>query len=477
MEGFIIQALAKTLTKYSNLNIFSIMETTPSVPVSNPNDISSNLEQFNETLYKLMNTLLMNASSASPSKFAAGDMNFTSSDKVYGLVQCTPDISESDCRICLRGAVGSSRTKSRTIIIIVVPIVIFLAAVIVFYVIFHKRKAMSNQDDGSASKSLASLQFSLSTVKTATDNFHDANRLGQGGFGSVYKGKLENGQEIAVKRLSEQSSQGEVEFQNEILLLAKLQHRNLVSLLGFCLEGTERILVYEFVSNGSLDQYIFDSIKRGQLSWEMYYKIICGIARGILYLHEDSRLRIIHRDLKASNVLLDEEMNPKISDFGMARLFAMHQVLGNTSRTVGTYGYMAPEYALHGQFSVKSDVFSFGVLLLEIVSGKKNSWMDDSGELEHLLSYAWKHWTEGTAEFLIDSRLRSSSNSETMRYIHIGLLCVQEQAVNRPTMDSVLLMLNSSNLMTLPVPTKPAFLMYNGSMESGQSGNYFSISN
>ncbi|KAG4126448.1 hypothetical protein ERO13_D10G155945v2 [Gossypium hirsutum] len=265
---------------------------------------------------------------------------------------------------------------------------------------------------------------------------------------SCLQGKLKNGQEIVVKRLSKHSSQGELEFRNEILLIAKLEHRNLVSLLGFFLEGTERILVYGYVSNGSLDQFIF----------------------GIFYLHEHSRLKIIQRDLKASNVLLDEEMNPKITDIGVARLFSMNQIQGNTHRTVGTYGYIAPEYAVHRQFSVKCDVFSFGVLLLETVIGKRNSWMNDSGELEHLPSYAWKNWKEGTSEKLINPTLRNSSNLEEkiIRCIHIGLLCVQELAAKRPAMASVVLMLNTNSL-SLPPPLQPAFLMYGNMSEAGLS--------
>ncbi|XP_024032523.1 putative receptor-like protein kinase At4g00960, partial [Morus notabilis] len=219
------------------------------------------------------------------------------------------------------------------------------------------------------------------------------------------QGRLPNGQEIAVKRLSGHSNQGEEQFMNEILLVAKLQHRNLVSLLGFCSEASERLLIYEFLGNGSLDHFIFDPIKHIELNWELRYKIICGIARGMLYLHEDSKHRVIHRDLKASNVLLDENMSPKISDFGMARMFVMDQSEANTCRHMGTYGYMAPEYALHGRFSVKSDVFSFGVLILELVSGKKNSWWDSSEDLVHLPSYTWKNWREGTALNLIDSTL------------------------------------------------------------------------
>ncbi|KAM3251840.1 hypothetical protein P3L10_005910 [Capsicum annuum] len=180
-----------------------------------------------------------------------------------------------------------------------------------------------------------SLQYDFSTIRAATDNFSNAKKLGQGGFGPVYKGMLPNGQEVAVKRLSTDSGQGDLEFKNEVLLVARLQHRNLVRLLGFCLDGTERLLVYEFVPNASLDQFLFDQVKRSQLDWEKRFKIIGGTARGIVYLHEDSRLRIIHRDLKASNVLLDAEMYPKIADFGMARLFTLDETQGNTNRIVG----------------------------------------------------------------------------------------------------------------------------------------------
>ncbi|KAF5756473.1 putative protein kinase RLK-Pelle-DLSV family [Helianthus annuus] len=185
-------------------------------------------------------------------------------------------------------------------------------------------------------RTVESLQYDFNSVKIATNYFSEENKLGRGGFGTVYKGTLEDGNEIAVKRLALDSGQGDLEFKNEVLLVAKLQHRNLVRLLGFSVEGSERLLIYEFLPNASLDQFIFDPTKRTLLDWEKRYSIIKGIAKGLLYLHEDSRLRIIHRDMKASNVLLDGQMNPKIADFGMARLFKTEETEGDTTRIVGT---------------------------------------------------------------------------------------------------------------------------------------------
>ncbi|XP_074267400.1 cysteine-rich receptor-like protein kinase 6 [Silene latifolia] len=234
-----------------------------------------------------------------------------------------------------------------------------------------------------------SLQYDLATLLNATNNFSDENKLGEGGFGGVYKGTLSNEKLIAVKRLSASSSQGIQEFKTEVLVVAKLQHRNLVRLLGFCYTEQEKLLVYEYVRNKSLDNFIFDHENRQLLNWERRYNIIRGIARGLLYLHHDSQLRIIHRDLKASNILLDDEMNPKISDFGTSRIFGVdHSQSNYTNIVVGTYGYMAPEYALQGQFSIKSDAYSFGVLVLEIISGRKASIFNQAGDAEDLLSYA-----------------------------------------------------------------------------------------
>ncbi|XP_057746645.1 G-type lectin S-receptor-like serine/threonine-protein kinase At4g03230 [Arachis stenosperma] len=301
--------------------------------------------------------------------------------------------------------------------------------------------------------------FHLESVLDATNNFAIANKLGQGGFGPVYKGKFPGGQEIAVKRLSSCSGQGLEEFKNEVVLIAKLQHRNLVRLLGYCLEGDEKMLIYEYMPNRSLDGFIFDRKLCVLLDWDVRFKIILGIARGLLYLHEDSRLRIIHRDLKTSNILLDEEKNPKISDFGLARIFGGKETVANTDRVVGTYGYMSPEYALDGHFSVKSDVFSFGVVVLEIISGKRNTGFYQAEHELSLLGFAWHLWKVGRALDFMDQTLCETCNAdECLKCVNVGLLCLQEDPNERPNMSNVVFMLGSES-NTLPSPKEPAFVM------------------
>ncbi|KAH1120604.1 hypothetical protein J1N35_003764 [Gossypium stocksii] len=303
--------------------------------------------------------------------------------------------------------------------------------------------------------------FNFEELATATNNFHPSKKLGQGGFGPVYKGTLDDGKEIAVKRLSKASGQGLEEFMNEVVVISKLQHRNLVRLFGCCVEAEEKMLVYEFMPNKSLDAFLFDPIKQRFLDWRKRFKIIKGISRELLYLHRDSRLRIVHRDLKASNVLLDQDLNPKILDFGMARIFGGDENQANTKRVVGTYGYMSPEYAMEGQFSEKLDVFSYGILLLEIVSGRRNTSFYNNKDDLSLLGYAWKLWEEGNVWGLVDkvileSKSDSNNEKEIWRCIHVGLLCVQEYTKDRPTISTVISMLNSE-ISYLNTPKQPAF--------------------
>ncbi|KAM3281194.1 cysteine-rich receptor-like protein kinase 44 [Capsicum chacoense] len=513
------------LLRYSNVSFIGTMSTDPRFTYYYNRNFSDPQLFYNQYLTPLLTRLRTRASSGGKRKFAGDVIEAPDFQKIRALVQCTADLSAQGCYDCLTAVYsslpgcdcyakwgnyhllpscvvryepysffnesvwdeapppvsppqpaslpppqpGTNDKTARTVIIIVVPTVTAVILIVCIAIILkkrRKRKLVSKRESISVDDtSIAeSLQYDFSAISAATDNFSDANKLGQGGFGPVYKGKLQNGQEVAVKRLSTNSGQGDLEFKNEVLLVARLRHRNLVRLRGFCLDGAERLLVYEYVPNASLDQFLFDPVKRRQLDWERRSKIIGGIAKGILYLHEDSRLRIIHRDLKASNVLLDAEMNPKISDFGMARLFEWDETQGSTNRIVGTYGYMAPEYAMHGQFSVKSDVFSFGVLVLEILSGQRNTSFRNGEFVEDLLSYSWTNWRKGTATNMIDPILRGSTGlaRDIMRCIHIALLCVQENIADRPTMAAVVLMLSSLSL-TLPLPSGPAYSMHNDS--------------
>ncbi|KAG5152974.1 hypothetical protein JHK84_029446 [Glycine max] len=491
----------KCMLRYSDYKIFNKVEDGQTY-YAGSEEIATDLDQFTKDLKNLMNTLKGKAASGdSRLKYDVGSIPGPDNKHIYGLVQCTPDLSGSECDDCLGRSIQviptdccESRTGGKVVrpscnlrfrtsgpfneafvegcsnakiisfkchllisvvVVIVVPVVVVVAAVVLIYIYIYPKKDPIPEKEEIEIDNSESLQFSINDIRNATDDFSDYNKIGEGGFGAVYKGRLSNGQEIAIKRLSGKTSQGDREFENEVRLLSKLQHRNLVRLLGFCVEGKERLLVYEFVINKSLDYFIFDQTKRAQLDWEKRYKIITGIARGILYLHQDSRLRIIHRDLKPSNILLDEEMNPKLSDFGLARLFDVDQTLGHTNRPFGTSGYMAPEY-VNGKFSEKSDVFSFGVLVLEVISGQKNSGIWNGEKKEDLLSIAWRNWREGTAANIVDATLINGSQNEIVRCIHIGLLCVQENVAARPTMAFVVTVFNSHS-QTLPVPLEPAY--------------------
>ncbi|KAH6763468.1 cysteine-rich RLK protein 29 [Perilla frutescens var. hirtella] len=320
------------------------------------------------------------------------------------------------------------------------------------------RRLSATTSDGSAAddaeEDSSSLFYKLETLQIATNFFSELNQLGHGGFGPVYKGLMSNGQEVAVKKLSLTSRQGLKEFTNEVKLLLRVQHKNLVMLLGCCVEGPEKMLVYEYLPNRSLDYFLFDKKQSPLLDWRRRFYIVKGIARGLLYLHEEAPERIIHRDIKCSNILLDDQLNPKISDFGLARLFPGEETHLNTFRISGTHGYMAPEYAIHGYLSVKTDVFSFGILVLEIVSGRKNHDKLLGADKADLLNYAWRSFQAEKSLELVDASLDKYSPEEAAICIRLGLLCCQASVVERPDMNSVHLML-SSDSFSLPVPGKP----------------------
>ncbi|XP_070037590.1 G-type lectin S-receptor-like serine/threonine-protein kinase At4g27290 isoform X2 [Nicotiana tabacum] len=366
------------------------------------------------------------------------------------------------------------RKRSTLIAVISAVLATFILSVLAWFS-FQRRKRRTGSEVSNEEMELP--LFDLVAVTSATNNFSSANVIGEGGFGPVYKGILPNGQEIAVKRLSKYSGQGVQELKNEIVLISKLQHRNLVKLLGCCLEGEERMLIYEFMPNTSLDYFIFDPSRNPSLPWKNRFEIAMGISRGLLYLHQDSRLRIIHRDLKTSNILLDSGMNAKISDFGLAKILGGDQVEGKTKRVIGTYGYMSPEYAVDGKYSVKSDVFSIGVIILEIVSGRRNRRFRHLEHHHNLLGHAWLLWNEGKALELMDECLEESfSESQVLRCIQVGLLCVQKLPEDRPTMASVVFWLGNEDLV-LPQPKQPGFYVERNSMESTESADEGCLSN
>ncbi|XWS51982.1 hypothetical protein CRYUN_Cryun11dG0028500 [Craigia yunnanensis] len=331
-------------------------------------------------------------------------------------------------------SVHAPNEKKRVKIIIVVSIISGMIVLNLVLCLILRKKWKRGQE--SCKDNVEVPLFDLASIDAATNSFSQENLIGIGGFGPVYKGILPTGKEVDVKRLSKNSGQGAEEFRNEVVLFAKLQHRNLVGLYGSCIQGEERLLVYEYMANKSLDYFIFDHDRRVLLAWQKRFDIIMQIVRGLLYLHQDSKLQIIHRDLKASNILLDSNMNPKISDFGV---------------------YMSPEYAVNGKFSAKSDVFSFGVLLLEIISGQKIRSFCHPYHHHSLLGHAWLLWNEGRAMDLVDACLEDSIvESQVLRCIQVGLLCVQNLPKDRPTMSSVNFMLANEEA-SLPHPKEPGF--------------------
>ncbi|KAK1275037.1 putative LRR receptor-like serine/threonine-protein kinase [Acorus gramineus] len=296
--------------------------------------------------------------------------------------------------------------------------------------------------------------FSLRQIKAATKGFDYSNKIGEGGFGPVYKGVLPDGVIIAVKQLSSKSNQGNREFINEIGIISALQHPNLVKLLGCCIEGNQLLLIYEYMENNSLARALFGREEyRLKLDWSTRRKICIGIARGLAYLHEESRLKIVHRDIKATNVLLDKDLNAKISDFGLAKL----KEDGDThisTRIAGTIGYMAPEYAMRGYLTDKADVYSFGVVTLEIVSGKSNSNFSPD-EFVYLLDWAYVLKDRGNLLELVDQSLGSHySKSEALNMLELALLCANPSPTLRPTMSTVISLLEGKQ--TIHAPSKPA---------------------
>ncbi|KAE8680899.1 Cysteine-rich receptor-like protein kinase 42 [Hibiscus syriacus] len=431
-------------------------------------------------------------------------------DGVYALAQCWESLTPAECRQCLQKAAETVRgcvpkeegralnagcylrySTSRfynegadsdghnglsigVIIAIVSASSAFLtlavAAAYATYARLSKRKReLKNLGRISKRFNNSGLKFKYETLEKATDYFSPSRKLGQGGAGSVFMGILPDGKTVAVKRLIYNTRQWVDDFFNEVNLISRIEHKNLVKLLGASIEGPESLLIYEYVPNKSLDQFIFDEEKSKLLNWKQRFDIIAGTAEGLAHLHgEGSPVRIIHRDIKCSNILLDENLNPKIADFGLVRCLATEKSHLSTG-IAGTLGYMAPEYLIRGQLSEKADVYSFGVLVLEIVCGKKNSSFTKSGSL---LQTVWTlHKSYALAE-AVDPCIRDEmSAKEAPGVLQVGLLCTQASVLLRPSMAEVVQMLTDKDY-EIPMPNQPPFLNANVLGTATSSGSY-----
>lgn len=425
---------------------------------------------------------------------------------VYGVAQCVRTATESGCASCLQVAIGNlkdcmldaegravdagcfmrfsnksffpanqtvdlapylksgSSSKSKRVAIIGgiaggVGLLLLLAIAAIFWIRRSTKPGPAKRGDLSEATELQGpVDYRYGDLKVATNDFSEANKLGEGGFGEVYKGVLKNGKAVAVKRLTiANTSKVNKDFQSEVKLISNVHHRNLVRLLGCSTGGPGLLLVYEYMANSSLDKFLYGD-RRGTLNWKQRFDIIVGIARGLAYLHQEFHVCIIHRDIKSSNILLDENFLAKIADFGLARLLpGDHSHL--STKFAGTLGYTAPEYAIHGQLSEKVDTYSYGVVVLEIISGRKSN--DPNLELasQYLLEWAWQLYESETLLQLVDASLDASEYSpeEMRKVIELALFCTQSTVAARPTMSEVVVMLMSKGELVLQ-PTRPVFI-------------------
>ncbi|KZV37131.1 serine/threonine-protein kinase [Dorcoceras hygrometricum] len=339
-----------------------------------------------------------------------------------------------------------------------------------FYQKKQNKDACRSTEDQEGPQIAKTKNFSYNELREATNNFHHSNKIGRGGFGTVYKGALRNGKKVAVKTLSAGSKQGVREFLTEIDTISSVKHPNLVELVGCCINGTNHILVYEYLENKSVDRALLGRNRSVSLNWEKRSNICLGTARGLAYLHEQLVPYIVHRDIKASNILLDEEFRPKIGDFGLAKLFP-EDITHISTKIAGTTGYLAPEYALGGHLTTKADVYSFGILTLEVVSGKSSGNTNYGGMQKLLVEWAWELHEEGKLLDLVDPDLEAFPEDQVLRYMKVALFCTQANASRRPLMSQVIEMLSKNVRLNEQQLTPPGFFETSGRLSGSMFKN------
>ncbi|XVF14714.1 hypothetical protein REPUB_Repub09cG0085400 [Reevesia pubescens] len=469
------------------------------------NETASETSAFEEAVQGLLADLQVatpriNGYFTATKKEVVGGRNAT----VYGVAQCIETITESGCRDCMQVVTtdiqrcppntngravdvgcflrysdspffadnqttditpflrtGNSSKRRNAIIGGVIgggALLLLLIAFLIWFKLSKRQKGTLRGDILDATELQGPVNYKYKDLSAATKNFSEENKLGEGGFGDVYKGALKNGKIVAIKKLAiMQSRRAKLDFESEVKLISNVHHRNLIRLLGCCSKGLELLLVYEYMANSSLDKFLFGE-RRGSLNWKKRFDIILGTARGLAYLHEEFHVCIIHRDIKSSNILLDDDFQPKIADFGLARLLPEDKSHLST-KFAGTLGYTSPEYAIHGQLSEKTDIYSYGIVVLEIMSGQR-SYETKDDDAEFLLKKAWTLYEHNMHLEIVDESLDPNEYEaeDVKRVIEIALMCTQSAPALRPTMSEIVVMLKSKGSIERRPITKPTFI-------------------
>ncbi|KAK1421481.1 hypothetical protein QVD17_23840 [Tagetes erecta] len=486
--------------RYENFNFYAEAHVGGNVGVCG-NQTSSDQQTFTQIVKNLLSDLRV-ATPRIPDFYATTTRRVSSNVTVYAIAQCHMNISQSDCARCLSISTttlqdclpnmfgraidagcfmrfsniaffkdnqsthltpflkdGSSSTK-KAIIGGVVGGAGLLLILVVFFLWCGLTKSRNRKQDkstGATELLQGPMAYSHKDLINATSNFSKENKLGEGAFGEVYKGTLNDGEVVAIKKTTMASGGRKAYFNNELRIISNVHHRHLMRLLGYCTDGPHMFLVLEFMENGSLDKFLYGE-KRGSLTWRQRFDIIFGVARGLAYLHEQYHVTIVHRDIKSSNILLDNDFQPKISDFGLVRLLPEDKTHIST-KVAGSFGFVAPEYASHGHVSEKVDTYSFGVLVLEVISGKRCIDGIENGSVTHsLLDHAWNLYENGLHVNLIDTSLDPSEyvQEDVKKLIELSLSCTQTQASTRPSMSEVVSILSERSSEQIQ-PTRTTF--------------------